>query len=338
MKLIHWVTVLVFLISPMPLAITGEEAPTSGEALPAEGIPDEADTVDTPDEPEQEIPDFGRKPVDAGTIKFDGQEYPLSMSRISEDRDVIDAFGHCRLTLTFPLPSEKWIKTRLEIDAAADDSGRDMIDEKIEELAGDLDLSTDNTRTEFDLSLKQSNRSAKTIKQVKGRLILQNRDAKKNTLVLKNFLATPGEYLGNEALKEHGIRVAYLNEDTFEDKGSSLVMERMKGEGSLYDSAPGVLEAAVSNFKNVISMSGMKTVLIDAPDDSILRVEAVVSSTGKRSIGNSAVMGMYMFHSGEMAAKAMGKEPPQYDELHITLKSKGAEKAAEFVIENVTLP
>lgn len=285
-----------------------------------------------------------------GALSFEGKEIPLLLESISEDRDSREGWGNCTVEVAFALATEKWMPVRLEIESAVDNEGNDLLkkDEAVDDLAGRLDLMPTPGETTFDVSLKSSARSAKTVKEVKGTLVLQARDAKENILTIPDILAKPGEFIENEQLAERGLRLAYIDAKSFDEKGGALLAEVCLPDivKEQYDSKQ--TKVMLSSFKAIINQPGFVVILLDDPEEKVLRLEAVNSDTGAVKQAHSGANGMYLIQAFDNFRALKGEaeddqkdaeEPkPQIDQLRVYLKNKDAEKKAPFVIHDVPLP
>ena len=144
--------------------------------------------------------------------------------------------------------------------------------------------------------------------------------------------------MANEELAKHKIRVAYIDEATFDEKGWKLLAEFSLPAAFRADKSDAEAKAMVGHMKALISAGNMLMVLVDDPDKKVIRVEGVDTAAGERHAAHHGTERMYMIQTGAQLAKLRKKPPPKLDELHIMIKTSAGEKSATFIVQDIPLP
>ena len=147
---------------------------------------------------------------------------------------------------------------------------------------------------------------------------------------ITDFKKTPGEYLKNPALEKFGISIAYLDEETYDEKGASLILESMGMDKKTDGATHGGSKAAVGILKAMFQLPGVTVLMIKDPDNKFLRIEGAAGDGEAAFHSQSAIEGLWMLH------RTRGDAELAVIRIHV--KSKQAEFTTEFVIRDVKLP
>ena len=270
------------------------------------------------------------------TLTFGGRDYPLEIAQISENRVLPGDYGRCSLRVEFAPLGPDWVFTHVELLKARDDTGKDLVRERMAKLGRNPSATLRKVKSSFRISLSLSSREAREIREIQGCLHLQ-KTGSGGKVAMRDFTAVAGEYAVSEELKQHGIEAAYVNAETFDGKGGKLFLELVAPAGQLVKLPEAQKKGILAMMKGSVSQPNMIVVLIKDPQEKLLKLEAVDSRTGRTAQATAGARGMYLIPTST-ALRADEKEPPAFDELHFHIRDSRLVKKAPFALRSVALP
>jgi hypothetical protein len=252
---------------------------------------------------------------ETNALTFDGKDYLLEIAHISENRVLSGNLGRCSLRVEFASLGPEWVLTHVELVKAQDDTGKDLVRERTAKLRHSLWVASKKSKSGFRISLSQSDRRAKEIREVQGFLHLQKSGAGAK-VVLRDFAAWAGEYAVSDELKQLGIEAAYVNAETFDDKGGNLVMGLLTPAAQLADLSEAQKKGPLAMAKAMVSQPNTIVVLVKDPMEKLLKLEAADSRTGRTAKAVTSTQGMYIIPTSATLGDEE-KQPPAFDELHL---------------------
>lgn len=241
-----------------------------------------------------------------------------------------DPSGSTSVTIRFEAPSEEMELLRVELTKASDSLGNDLINpEKITaDTVGRMQV-TEEDRTEARVSLEAAAREATSITEISGTVVFHDPSEAKKPVVISDFREYAGEFVPNEALKEAGVSVAFLNAETFDEKGFKLVSKLVLGETASENAE--IASATVAPMKMMVSMPTTLAFIIDDPNKQIVKVEGLGEEGDEvAGTGIESVKGLWIL--------AVLDQEVTISRLRLHLKSAGAEVARGFTIKDISLP
>lgn len=106
---------------------------------------------------------------------------------------------------------------RIAVAKALDDSGKDLLKEEKEEKRFQEVDSTDQSELKIDVELKNTDRSAKVVREISGNLeIFSPQRDPKSIITVPGFLKLTGKTIPNPILKSAGVEVTVWTKEMFE--------------------------------------------------------------------------------------------------------------------------
>lgn len=272
-------------------------------------------------------------------IVFQGEEYPVTIKNVHEWRHQEEIGGSCSLLVEFEAFSADWELTEFELEKAVDDTGKDLVKDKVTKINRPYTSNPENAKNQMTIRLKQSAREAKEIDEIHGTLSVQNqresaRDRGKS--IIRNFRSKPGEYLKNARLKRHGIEVAYISAESLDGKGGEIYLDAVAPNFSELGISDEQKRAPANVMKGLLSNPLMTMILVKDPEENVLKIDGVDSRSGVsiRTIPSSN--GMFLLVSAPTAGSE--EEAPVIDELHVYIKNEKYVDQAELTLRKIALP
>lgn len=265
----------------------------------------------------------------AGKEKTAASVYRVSESRAN--REGGDPSGSTSVTVRFEPPFENAVLVRVELTAAKDSLGNDLIDPKkaTKEAVGQMRTGA-SERYESRVSLRLAARAATSIAELAGTAVFHDPASAKKPVTIENFKKNAGEYIPNDALKEAGISIAYLDEATFDEKGSKLIAEKVLGKyggGKSMDEA--TARATAAPMKIMFQAEGSLMFVIDDPKKQLVKVEGLNDKGAESGSGMESIEGLWVL---------FGRNEKGISKIRLHLKSDGAEVSRKFLLKEIPLP
>jgi len=259
---------------------------------------------------------------------------PLTAKAVSveESRRSGTRPGQCNVVLEFSGAGldNQTLVTGLVIDRAVDDTGHDLLRQS-PQVIGRQRLRSGDARTEWTLPLLPTTRSAEDIRLIEGSVTLQTvTDEDTLDLDLASLMKQHGEYLQSTALADRGVRLAYLDEASFEEKGANLLIERfLKGRQRTEEQRKEMINASLLGpMRIALSRPNFAILLLDAPEDTVLGLALAASPDAKAKPLRPLHSGMFLIqdeHDGTMRVR-------------LQFKSEAGEQQVPFRVEDIELP
>jgi len=273
-----------------------------------------------------------------GTLAFEGEEHALKVARIYENRYPEGKGGNCYLALEIPPLGDAWVLTQAELIKAEDDTGRDLIPEKGAKQDQRRHVPSGGSKVTARIRLSQTNRAASRIRSLEGHLHLQKKAAgQEDTVTVKDFRATPGEFHESAELERAGIQIAYLDAQSLDEKGADLVLAAIMPRAVPRPIPADRRRVALTPMKAMVAQSNVVLLVVRDPSDKVLRIEAVNTKTGKTTTAMRSTKGL---HVAMLQATELQEDEVRaaWRDLRIHLKNEKATKRALFRLANVPLP
>ena len=217
----------------------------------------------------------------------------------------------------------------VELTSAKDDKGTDLLNPKrITFEAKGRSFTELQTPPTASLRLEVPAREAKEISEIKGTATFQDNSLAAKPVDLSGFRKSPGEFVKNEVLEKYGISVAFLDEETFDEKGAALILEQLgKNLGEPDGDAK---KAMVAPMKAVFQVAKVGMFVVKDPEEKFLKIEGLGADGEVSFFAQSALNGLWMLHPKDRET--------ELKTVRIYINSKEAEFTKEFVLKNVKLP
>ncbi len=277
---------------------------------------------------EKPAPEAGKSVPAADTPIEATVERIYETRRWSEARPESGGDLSVALRLTPSLPDAQLL--RMRVTSASDDQGHDLVDPKRTEFEPD-ELITPEAEDviQCTLRLKAGARKATHLTEVTGEAIFQNPASAKAPIEITDFAKSPGEFLENAALEELGVSLAYLDEATFDEKGSKLVLEAMSIRFGKNTVPPDQFEGAAAPMKMLFQMGATLLVVRD-PDDRVIKIEGLDEKGEPFTASQNMIQGLWQLipRNKEKVLTA----------IRVQVASKDAEFSQPFTVKDVPLP
>ena len=261
------------------------------------------------------------------------QEIKARVVSIYETRrfgeDDVSFTGDVRVKLLFEAPVEGAELLSTEVISATDAKGTNLLNPRraITEARERLAFqSSPKPGIESDINLKAGPREAESIAEITGIAVFQDPAKAMKPVDISDYKKTPGEFIPNEVLEKAGLSVAYLDEETFDDKGAKILMKSM---GMLDDVPEEMRKSTLGPMKMVFGL-GASLFVVKDPNDIFIKIEGLDADGEKCAMAQSSLRGLWILTPSE--------KENAIATVRIHLKSAEAEIRRRFSIKDVKLP
>ncbi len=260
-------------------------------------------------------------------------EIQLSVSEVNDNRTTGKFFGGLELKLkaiSDKISDAKGIK--LNITRAVDNTERDLL--KDESRDQDFTKPDENTPGQAELTLKLKNpaRSANTIKEIKGEIIVYVHGKDPNsTAVIKEFMNKAGNPLKHQSLKAAQVEITILTKKQYNEMKAEKE-KQAKEEASKMGIAGEMAQALLSMFGDIFEASE-NSIILDIKDEKKKIIAIEFEDEESKKISSYGTMTM-----GETKVYDFDKPMPANSRMVVFLSTPKSFIKEPMKLTNIALP
>ncbi|HEU4886415.1 MAG TPA: hypothetical protein VFV49_00905 [Thermoanaerobaculia bacterium] len=284
--------------------------------------------------------------LSAATLAAQPKPAPVEVKieRIN-DRRTSGSFSQLVIALELPkIRSAEVEASRVLLTAATDDSGRSLLDPEASEpqLQPNFRM-TPRPGAEpenppppatVDVTLKNPDRKAKTVKEVRGEIELYMPSKDPNSVAeIPKFISTSGKPLTHKALKANGVEFALLTDKQIEAERKRIAdAKRKEYKDSGWEDAESLEQTIKSLLESLLSVQESELLVrIKDPNQRIQDIAYVDAAGEVKRVSTRSEEGVVYLSTWE------GKPQPDW-KLRVSMKTPKNMVRYAFALKDVALP
>lgn len=251
------------------------------------------------------------------------------------DRRTNGSFSQLVISMDLPKITSTDVAARRAIVASAtDDTGRTLLDTESQEPQLEAVFRADASRpADVSVTLKNPDRKAKTIREVRGEVELYMPGKDPNSVAdLTKYLASPGKPLSNKALKANGVEITVISPAQLDAERKRLGEAKRK-EAAEYGYSAEELENVVKEFKESLFKTDEGEILVRIKDPN-KRIQDISYVDPKGEVKRISTRD----EEGVTYLSTWGEKPQPDWKLRVSMKTPKNLVRYPFELKDVPLP
>ena len=281
------------------------------------------------------------------TASMDAQPKPAPVEvKVQQINDRRTSGSFSQLTIKLDLPkirSSEVDASRVLLTAATDDSGRSLLDPEASEpqLQPNFRMNRPGAAPEnppppisVDVTLKNPDRKATTVKEVRGEIELYMPSKDPNSVAeVPKFTSTAGKPLTHKALKANGIEIALLTDKQIEAERKRIAdAKRKEYKDSGWEDAESLEQTIKSLLESLLTMQESDLLIrIKDPNQRIQDIVYIDAAGEEQRISTRSEEGVVYFST-------WGEKPKPDWKLKVSMKTPKNLVRHSFALKDVALP